>query len=170
MEQQLGVPEREVSSRFKDLVKMLRFYAVLRRYGYIDPLVYALDVDQVRDTLLQALREYKSYVDGSVLREVKYKCGKDYKQGPLRCLIIYKVGNGEDADLPREYAGLFPDIIHSLVKSEDDKNSCIAPIVCIGGEARPALPSDEQLSEFMELINNGGLRYARALAMLALAR
>ena len=140
----MEVPEREVSSRFKDIVKMLRFYAVLRRYGYIDPLVYALDVDQIRDTLLQALREYKSYVDASVL--------------------------GEDADLPGEFAERVPAGFRLLVNTENDKNSCLAPIVCIGGEARLALPSDEQLSEFMQLINNGGLRYARALAMLALAR
>ena len=148
------VPERVVLGRFRDLVGMFRFFAVLRRYGYIDPLIYSNDVDQIRNVVCQALREYKTYLDSA------RHCGET----ELQCLEIVDNRDNRFEDYQR-LRQIFDDVIH-----ECGDSLCLAPV--IGRERRRiAYPSEEQVAEFLALLSqDGGLAYARALAGLALAR
>lgn len=152
-------PEKVIMRRFGDLVLMFRFYAVLRRFGYIDPLIYSLDPDQIRDVITQAIREYHSYVSSAKEESVNLRiCNKSEVSIP--CLDIAEA----DKTVPKEYKEIFKDIVHPV---KNDKKYCLAPIKCVDG-VEVALPTDDMVSEFMSRVSND-LRYARALAELALS-
>ena len=155
--QQAISPETEVMRRFRNLLGVMRFFAVLRKYGYIDPLLYSNDPDQIRNTIHQALREYKAYIDSA--RET---CND------IPCLEKVDRSDKRYSDMER-LAEIFEDTIHRC-----GDHICVAPTVKRREEGREvrklAYPKDDEISEFMDRVRNGNVAYARALAGLALAR
>ena len=154
--QQTASPETEVVKRFRNLLGVMRFFAVLRKYGYIDPLLYSNDTDQIRNTVHQALREYKAYIDSA-----QETCNG------IPCLEKVEQSDKRFSDLEK-LAEIFEDTIHRC-----GNHICVAPTIRVKrdeGEARRlAYPSDDEISHFMDRVSSD-MAYARALAGLALAK
>ncbi|ARM74582.1 hypothetical protein [Acidianus manzaensis] len=153
--------ESIINKKFKSIVKVFRFYIVLRRFGYIDPLVYSLDVNFLKDLIAQALREYHSYVSSAPQRKMSVFNIKSKKEEvvELPCLLEAKPG-----DIPEAYVNIYRDMVHKIA---DNNNYCVTPVMWDReGRSYLAMPTDIKIKEFLENLNN--IEYARILAALAM--
>ncbi len=149
------------------LIKMLRVYAVLRRFGYLDPLIYSLDPNVIKDTLTQATREYLSYMQSAVEKDVNIynrKTGGAVK-AKIPCLAILK-----QSDIKELFVRGYKDVVHEIVNggSSHEKEYCISPVVFSkNGNIRVSAPSEFELKSFMNELNKN-IYVARELVELAM--
>ena len=179
---------KEISKDFWPVIKILRFYVVLRRFGYVDTLIYSNNPDQIINVMTEALREYISYVSSAVQREIKIR--GDNK--PAYCLVVAKKG-----DIPDNFAIIYDDVVYGIdrqkqeqqeneTKSEQEKQQgqsseevsleeyCISPLNVIFNKENKVEKvelvyiKEDKIKDLYDKILSD-IRYARVLASLAVS-
>ena len=164
---------KDVLKNFRSIIKILRFYVVLRRFGYVDTLIYSNNPDQIINVMTEALREYISYVSSAVQREIKI--GGEHK--PAYCLVV-----AGERDIPDNFAEIYKDdVVYEINKqgqsSEDvfQKEYCISPLKVIFNKESKKVEKVElvRIKEYKikDLYDKifSSIRYARVLASLAVS-
>ncbi|AAK41633.1 hypothetical protein SULI_11675 [Saccharolobus solfataricus] len=148
-----------ISKRFWTLIKMLRFYVVLRRFGYIDPLIYSIDPKQIKDVLSEALREFVSYTSSSSSRSIViYDDPKNPVTAQAPCLVVAKRD-----EIPQNFPSIYRYTIYKIDKSSE---YCISPLVVNDKYATLITPNESVIKEFFDKLDSN-IQYARVLASLA---
>ncbi|BAB64979.1 hypothetical protein STK_00280 [Sulfurisphaera tokodaii str. 7] len=151
----------EVGKNFRSLVKIFRFYVVLRRFGYIDPLIYSLDPKYIKDVITQALRDYTSYLASASKRTVALKYKEEQIEDSIDCLVIAKKG-----DIPQTFKVAYPDVVHEIVDGSDKGMLCISPIVWSKNK-KPYIVTPRRVESFLDKVEKD-VNYAKTLVSLAI--
>ncbi|BDC18762.1 hypothetical protein [Acidianus sp. HS-5] len=146
-----------VGKEFRSLVKVFRFYIVLRRFNYIDPLIYALDTNYVRDVIAQALRDYTSYLSSATVRSVKLYYKGEVKTEQIPCLVV-----ANSSEVPSTFLNAYPDVVHEVDKSKD---LCISPVTWTK-EGKPILVTPKKVEDFLKNVEKD-ISFARSLISIA---
>ncbi|BDB98536.1 hypothetical protein [Saccharolobus caldissimus] len=153
------VSSEEVYKKYRSLVKVFRFYVVLRKFGYIDPLIYSIDPAYIKDVITQALREYVSYLSSATVRKVKVIYKKENKEAELPCLVVMK-----NSEIPQTFISAYPDVVHPVISSDE---VCIAPIYWKkDGSAGVVHPRSSVIKDFLDKLDSN-IQYVRILISLA---
>ncbi|BBG25075.1 hypothetical protein [Sulfuracidifex tepidarius] len=146
-----------VGKEFRSLVKVFRFYIVLRRFNYIDPLIYALDTNCVRDVIAQALRDYTSYLSSATVKSVNLYYKGQVKTYQIPCLVTAK-----SSEIPSTFLRAYPDIVHGVDKSDD---LCISPVTWTK-HGNPVLVNPRKVKDFLKNVEQD-IGFARSLISIA---
>ena len=147
-----------IGKEFRSLVKVFRFYVVLRHFNYIDPLIYALDTNYIKDIIAQALRDYTSYLSSATTRTVKLYYKKQERKEQVPCLVVLN-----KRDLPSTFLKAYPDVVHEVVSSDE---LCVSPISWTK-DGKPVVVTPKKVEAFLKKVE-GDISYARSLISVAL--
>ena len=148
----------DVGKEFRSLAKIFRFYVVLRQFNYVDPLIYAVDANYIKDVITQALRDYVSYLSSATNRTVKLYYKKEQREETIPCLIIVK-----KSDIPSTFLNAYPDVVHEIVQSDE---LCISPIGWTKA-GKPIVITPKKVEDFLKKVEEN-ISYARSLISAAL--
>lgn len=159
MQQQLSRSiAEEVEEEFWALVKVFRFYVVLRRFGYIDPLIYSIDQKHIKDIVTVALREYASYVSSSTQKTIIVQdTSGNTKTIQAPCLVVAKPN-----DIPTNFPSIYRFTIYKIASSDE---YCISPLTTNGSLV---VPHEDITQKFLDKVESN-IEYARVLAALAVS-
>ena len=148
----------EVAKDFWPLVRVFRFYVVLRRFGYIDPLIYSIDKKYIKDVITEALREYTSYVSSSSQKTIEVLDDSGNKTTmQASCLVVAK-----PTDIPQNFPSIYRSTIYKIASSNE---YCISPLTKNGSLI---VPHEEIVQKFLDKVDSN-IEYARVLAALAVS-
>ena len=147
-----------VGKEFRNIAKIFRFYIVLRQFNYVDPLIYAVDANYIKDVITQALRDYVSYMSSATNRTVKLYYRKEEKKETVPCLVIVKKG-----DMPSTFLKAYPDVVHEIENSDE---LCVSPIRWTK-DGRPVVVTPKRVEDFLKKVEED-ISYARSLISVAL--
>ena len=139
-------------------MKVFRFYVVLRRFGYIDPLIYSVDSKHIKEIITEALREYASYISSPSQKTiiVQDNSGNANKiQAP--CLAVVK-----PSDIPQNFPSIYRLTIYKIASSDE---YCISPLTKNGSLV---VPHEDVTQKFLDKVESN-IEYARVLAALAVS-
>ena len=111
---------RKISDEMRDfepLVRIFRFYVVLRRFEYIDPLIYSTNKELIKSTIDEALnKEYKSYKSSSSsqTRIIVQDSSGNEKVIEAPCLIVAK-----PEEIPKTFSLIYHSIIHKIDSTDE---------------------------------------------------
>ncbi|QGA55494.1 hypothetical protein GFS03_04930 [Sulfolobus sp. E5-1-F] len=148
-----------VSKKFWALIKMLRFYVVLRRFSYIDPLIYSIDPKQIKDVISEAMREFVSYTSSSSSRNIIIN---DDPKNPTivqaPCLVVAKKD-----EVPQNFPYIYR---YTIYRVQNSNEYCISPLIVNENRVTLISPNESIIKEFFDKLDSD-IQYARILASLA---
>ena len=148
----------EVGSNFWPLVKVFRFYVVLRRFGYIDPLIYSIDQKHIKDIITEALREYASYMSSPSQKAIIVQDNNGNTNTiQASCLVVAK-----PTDIPQNFPSIYRFTIYKVASSDE---YCISPLSKNGSLV---VPHEDVTQKFLDKVDSN-IEYARTLAALAVS-
>ena len=144
---------------FEPIVRVFRFYVVLRRFSYIDPLIYSTSKELIKHVIDEALnKEYESYKSSSSQKRVVIQSGSgEEKVVEAPCLVVAK-----PEEIPKTFFLIYRSIIHKIESADE---YCISPLNEDGALIEP---QKDIIQKFIEKINYN-VEYAKLLAALALS-
>ncbi|RLF94552.1 hypothetical protein DRN52_04965 [Thermococci archaeon] len=157
----------EILKKFGNIVDLLRYHVACGRFSFVDRINAAMDPRIVEETLREAIRAIIGIEPSSrSVYRIKFEREEEaskvtFEKQPIE-LVYCESKELKERDV---LAGKIPSRIWlhgTVVKTRDGKYlACFTP---------PRIPSESEISEFMDIISTGDLSVARKIAHLALFR
>ena len=153
---------RKISDELKDfepLVKVFKFYVVLRRFEYIDPLIYSTNKELIKSTIDEALnKEYELYKSSSSQKRIVVQDGSGKEKViEAPCLVVAK-----PEEIPKTFSLIYRSTIHKIDSTDE---YCISPL---NEEGVLIDPQMNIIQKFAEKVDSD-IKFAKLLAAFALS-
>lgn len=148
----------ELLKKFRNVIDVLRYHVATGRFSYVDRIMAAMDPSVIEETLREAIRSVLSASSNPQYQEghpIKYeKEEKSYIEEDKKEKVIFI--EKEELDKERIPTRVY---LHGKILSVEGK--------WIALYTPPLLPSDNELSEFFDMIKKN-INVAKTVASLAM--
>ena len=151
----------DIGKRFGNIIDLLRYHVACGRFSFVDRMNAAMDPKVVEETLREAMRAIIGTEPITVRGQgLRFEEGKIRLKETASQVTCYETEELSEKDV---MGGRIPGRIWlhgTVLRTEDGRfMACYTP---------PRIPSDDEVSTFIDTVNSGDLSVARRVAYLAL--